>query len=239
MLIYPAIDLRGGQVVRLQKGDYDKETVYSADPALIARGFREAGASRIHMVDLDGARDGSQQNLQAVRQVASQGGWFVEMGGGARDEDSVRRMLDAGVNRVILGTMAIEQPQMMEKLAAMYPGRIAAGVDAKDGYIAIHGWRTLTDIKAYPFIESLPQRGVSCVIYTDIARDGMLQGPNFESYQALSEIKGLDVIASGGVTSLEDIKRLANMDIHGAIIGKALYDGRIDLKAAIAAGKGE
>lgn len=239
MLIYPAIDLRGGQVVRLKTGDYAQETVYGRDPAQVALGFRAAGADHIHLVDLDGARDGAQQNFAAVQKIASQGGWFVEMGGGARDEAAVERMLQAGVNRVILGTMAIERPQAMEKLAARYPGRIAAGVDARDGRVAIHGWRTLTDVDALQFVKSLPQRGVNCVIYTDIARDGMLEGPNFSAYQALANIPDLLVIASGGVTSLEDVERLAQLHLHGAIIGKALYDGRIDLARAIAAGRGE
>ncbi len=239
MLIYPAIDLRGGRVVRLRTGDYAQETVYGDDPCQVARGFRQAGATHIHLVDLDGARDGAQRNFQAVKEVAAQGGWFLEMGGGARDQAAVERMLEAGVNRVILGTLAAEQPQVMEQLARRYPGRIAAGVDARDGRVAIHGWRTLTGLDALDFVASLPQRGVDCVIYTDIARDGMLEGPNFAAYEALSRIPGLAVIASGGVSSLEDVRHLAGLGLHGAIIGKALYDGRIDLKAAIAAGKGE
>ena len=238
MLIYPAIDLRGGQVVRLKNGDYAQETVYGADPCQTALGFQAAGATHIHLVDLDGARDGAQRNFAAAGSIAAQGGWFVQMGGGARDEEAVKRMLEANVNRVILGTLAVERPLALKRLARLYPGRVAAGVDAREGRVAIHGWRTLTDVNALDFVKSLPDQGINCVIYTDIARDGMLKGPNLAAYEALAAIPGLDVIASGGVTSLEDVKALAGLGLHGAIIGKALYDGRIDLKAAIAAAKG-
>lgn len=239
MLIYPAIDLRGGKVVRLKNGDYAQETVYGADPCRAALDFKAAGASHIHLVDLDGARDGAQRNFAAVKKIAAQGGWFVQMGGGARDEDAIRRMLEAKVDRVIVGTLAIEQPRTLERLAQRYPGRVAAGVDVREGRIAIHGWRTLTDVNALDFIKRLPERGIGCVIYTDITRDGMLQGPNLAAYEALASIPGLDVIASGGVTTLGDVKALAGLGLNGAIIGKALHDGRIDLQAAIAAGKGE
>lgn len=235
MLIFPAIDLRFGQVVRLSEGDYDRMTVYEADPLAAARSYREAGAKWLHAVDLDAAKDGDQQNFNRIARLARESGLRLEVGGGARSEESARRYLDAGVSRVILGTAAVEQPELMERLAALYPGKIAAGVDARDGFVAIHGWRTVTDLNAYDFVRSLPDRGVDTVIYTDISRDGMLSGPNFEAYERLTAVKGLKIVASGGVSTLDDVKRLAKMGLYAAIIGKAIYAGSIDLKQAIQA----
>ena len=233
MLIFPAIDLREGQAVRLVEGDYDRMTVYSGDPLSVAKSFREAGAEYLHTVDLDAAKDGTQKNFDVIKALARESGLKTEVGGGARDEESARRYLDAGVERVILGSAAIENPRLLETLAAFYPGRIAAGVDARDGFVAIHGWRTVTDIPAFDFIRSLPDRGVDTVIYTDIARDGKLMGPNLEAYERLNGIKGLRVVASGGVASMEDVRTLARMGLYAAIIGKAIYSGRIDLKQAL------
>ena len=233
MLIFPAIDLRDGKVVRLTEGDYDRMTVYSADPMEAAAQFLAAGAAWLHVVDLDAARDSGQKNFPVIKRLAEHSGLCLEVGGGARSEETVRRYLDAGVKRVILGTAAVEQPALLERLAAAYPGRIAAGVDARNGLIAIHGWRTITDLNAMEFVRALPQRGVGTVIYTDIARDGMLSGPNFAAYAHLSGINGLNVVASGGVSSEEDVAALAGMKLYAAIIGKAYYDGRIDLKRAI------
>lgn len=238
MLIFPAIDLRDGHVVRLTEGDYDQMTVYSLEPAEAARAFLDAGAKYLHTVDLDGAKDGSQKNYSVIASLAKNSGLKIEVGGGARDEDSVRRYLDAGVQRVILGTMAVEKPKLMEKLAALYPGQIAAGVDARDGFVAIHGWRTVTDLDAFEFVKSLPERGVNTVIYTDIARDGKLMGPNLPAYERLNQINHLDVVASGGVSAMEDVSALARMGMYAAIIGKALYAGKIDLKEALTAARG-
>ncbi len=190
-------------------------------------------------MDLDAAKDEGQKNLAVILRLAKESGLRLEVGGGARDEDSARRYLDGGVERVILGSAAVEKPELLEKLAGLYPGRIAAGVDAKDGRVAIHGWRMITGLDAYAFVKRLPDQGVDTVIYTDIARDGMLMGPNFSAYRQLSEVKGLRVVASGGVSSEKDVETLAGMDLYAAIIGKAIYDGRIDLRRAIAAGKGE
>ena len=236
MRIFPAIDLRGGQVVRLQQGDYDKMTVYGDDPLAVAISFRDCGATHLHMVDLDAAKDGGQCNLQVIENVARQSGLFVEVGGGARDETSVQRYIDAGVHRVIVGTMAVENPALMEKLAFQFPGMIAAGIDARDGFIATHGWRELTDIRALDFLKTLPERGVNTTIYTDIACDGMLNGPNFSAYQALIAIEGLNVVASGGVSSDQDVLALSELNLYGCIIGKALYAGHIDLRSAIKQG---
>ena len=239
MLIFPAIDLRDGQVVRLTEGDYDRMTVYGADPLAAARGFREAGAEYLHVVDLDAARDGGQKNFSVIEELARKSGLRIEVGGGARSVDSAKKYLDAGVERVIVGSAAVEQPEMMEQLAHLYPGRVAAGVDAKDGKVAIHGWRTVTDLDAYAFVSCLPQQGIDTVIYTDISRDGMLAGPNLGAYERLNTIQGLRVVASGGVSSLEDVKALSGLQVYAAIIGKALYAGKIDLRQALAAAAGK
>lgn len=233
MLIFPAIDLRDGQVVRLVEGDYDRMTVYGNDPLSVAKAYREAGAEYLHVVDLDAALIGAQKNLAVIQKLAVESGLKLEVGGGVRDEASARRYLDAGVARVILGSAAIEKPELMEALAKRYPGQVAAGVDAKNGFVAIHGWKTVTDIVAFDFVESLPRRGIDTVIYTDISRDGKLQGPNISAYERLSKIRNLNIVASGGVSSPDDVTALAKLDLYAAIIGKALYDGRITLEAAL------
>ena len=237
MLIFPAIDLRDGRVVRLVEGDYDRMTVYGDDPLAAAKAYRTAGAEYLHVVDLDAALLGAQKNLAVIQKLAAESGLKLEVGGGVRDEASARRYLDAGVSRVILGSAAIEKPQLMEALARQYPGQVAAGVDAKNGFVAIHGWKTVTDIVAYDFAESLPRRGIDTVIYTDISRDGKLQGPNVAAYERLSRIRGLKIVASGGVSSPDDVAALAKLNLYAAIIGKALYDGRITLEAALKAAK--
>lgn len=233
MKIFPAIDLRQGQVVRLSEGDYGRMDVYNQDPLAVAEQFLSEGAQNLHLVDLDGAKDGTQANFRVVERIARRGGLFIQVGGGARDEDSVERYLGVGVDRVILGTMAVAQPELASCLAAKHPGRIAAGVDAKGGKVAIRGWREVTDIDSFDFMRRLPAMGIEVAIYTDIARDGMLQGTNMHAYQALSGIEGLKVIASGGVSSERDIRELRELDVHGAIIGKALYTGNLTLKRAI------
>ncbi len=239
MLIFPAIDLRNGQVVRLTEGDYDQMTVYGADPLAAAASFRAAGAEWLHVVDLDAAKDGGQKNFSIIERLAKESGLKLEVGGGARSEESAARYLDAGVFRVIVGSAAVEKPGLLEALAKKYPGKIAAGVDAKNGFVAIHGWRTVTDIPAFDFVKNLPGQGVDTVIYTDISRDGRLMGPNMSAYERLKEIEGLRVVASGGVSSIENVEALAKLELYAAIIGKALYAGKIDLKHAIDAGEGE
>ncbi len=237
MLIFPAIDLRDGRVVRLVEGDYDRMTVYGNDPLSVAKAYREAGAEYLHVVDLDAAKDGAQKNLAVIQKLAAESGLKLEVGGGVRDEASARRYLDAGVSRVILGSAAIEKPELMEALAKRYPGQVAAGVDAKNGFVAIHGWKTVTDIVAFDFVESLPRRGIDTVIYTDISRDGKMQGPNVSAYERLSKINNLNIVASGGVSSPDDVAALAKLDLYAAIIGKALYDGRMTLEEALKAAK--
>ncbi len=234
MILFPAIDLRGGRVVRLTEGDYDRMTVYGDDPVAAAAGFQAAGATHLHVVDLDGAKDGAQRNLPVIAAIVRETGLFVEVGGGARDALSVQRYLDAGASRVILGTVAVEQPALMERLAEKYPGKIAAGVDARGGYVAIHGWRTQTDIPALGFLKGLPARGVHTAIYTDIGTDGMLSGTNLAAFRDAAQIDGLDVVASGGITYEDELIRLREMGVYGAIVGKALYAGRLDLARALA-----
>ena len=239
MLIFPAIDLKDGQVVRLTEGDYGRMTVYGTDPLAAAASFKNAGAEFLHVVDLDAAKDGGQKNFSIIERLARESGLRLEVGGGARNEDSAKRYLDAGADRVIVGSAAVENPAMLETLAKRYPGRIAAGVDARDGFVAIHGWRTITDIPAFDFVKRLPAQGVDTVIYTDISRDGKLTGPNLPAYERLNRIDGLRIVASGGVASLQDVEALAKMNLYAAIIGKALYAGKIDLNQAVAAGKKE
>jgi phosphoribosylformimino-5-aminoimidazole carboxamide ribotide isomerase len=233
MILFPAIDLRGGRVVRLIEGDYDRMTVYGDNPVETAKSFRAAGATHLHLVDLDGAKDGTQVNLPVIADIARETGMFIEVGGGARDEAAVERYLDSGVSRVILGTMAVEKPFLMEALAAKHPGKIAAGVDAKGGFVAIHGWRTLTDIPALVFLKSLPGRGVDTAIYTDIATDGLLSGTNLPAFWDAARIEGLQIVASGGITYERELIALKELGLYGAIIGKALYAGKLGLVRAL------
>ena len=233
MLILPAIDLRGGRVVRLTQGDYERMTVYGDDPASTARGFEAAGAAWLHMVDLDGAKDGNPQNRAVIAQVCG-GGLKVEVGGGMRSERDVQDTLALGVSRVILGTLALTDFALLKRLVARYGERIAVGVGARDGREATHGWLRTSDTPAVGFCATLRDAGVRTVIYTDISRDGRLAGANLEVYQALCTLEGLDIVASGGVSTLEDIAALRDLGLYGCILGKALYAGRLDLGAASA-----
>lgn len=234
MKIFPAIDLRDGRVVRLSEGDYERMDVYGSDPVQVMETFIEQGATQLHVVDLDGAKGDGQRNLSVIERIVKRGGLFAQVGGGARDEACVKRYLDIGVNRVIVGTMAVQQPDLTESLAAKYPGQIAVGVDARDGRVAIHGWRELTDLDSFQFMHWLPSIGVETAIYTDISKDGMLSGASLYVYKELRGIAGLRVIASGGVSFETDIIALRDYGLHGAIIGKALYEGKLDLRRAIA-----
>ena len=233
MQIFPAIDLRGGQVVRLYQGDYDQETVYGTDPRAQARSFLEAGAQYPHVVDLDGARDGTLANFDSIAAIAKQGGLTIEVGGGIRTEERVRRYLDLGVGRCILGTIAVKDFDFTARMAQTYGDQIAVGVDARDGYVAVNGWKELSREKGVDFCRRLRDAGVRTVIYTDISRDGAGRGTNLELYEELVQIEGLDVTASGGVGSLEELRRLEQMGIRAAILGKALYDGRLDLRTVV------
>ena len=238
MLIYPAIDLRGGRVVRLQQGDYDKMTVYGDDPAAVARSFKEAGATCLHAVDLDGAKDGSPMNREVIAALCREG-LFTEVGGGMRDENAVEATLALGVSRAILGTVAVEDFALTARLGKKYGDKLAVGVDAKDGFVATHGWRTVTDVDSFDFCRRLVDVGISTVIYTDISRDGLLSGTNLAAYERLQAIHGLNVIASGGVSFEKEIAALRDLGVYGAIVGKALYTGRLSLSRVLAVARGE
>ncbi len=233
MQIFPAIDLRGGQVVRLYQGDYDQETVYAADPCAVARDFLAAGARYLHVVDLDGARDGTLANFETIAALVRQGGLYIEVGGGIRTEERIRRYLDLGVGRCILGTIAVKDFAFTERMAKKYGDRIAVGVDARDGFVAVSGWKELSAERGVDFCRRLRDAGVKTVIYTDISRDGAEQGTNLDLYRELAEIEGLDITASGGVSSIEELRELQTIGTKAAILGKALYTGRLDLKTVM------
>ena len=233
MLIFPAIDLYGGKAVRLYKGDYQNMTVYSDDPLSVARDFVKAGATCIHMVDLEGARDGTTPNLDIVRSIAQNTPLFTEIGGGIRSMETVRAYLEAGVDRVILGTAAVTDPAFLKEALAEYGERIAVGVDIKDGKVAIKGWLETAEDDAMTFCGKMQSLGVRTIISTDISKDGAMMGANHELYRTLAEQFDLHIVASGGVSSIEDVKRLRALDLYGAIIGKAYYTGAIDLSEAI------
>ena len=233
MLIYPAIDLYDGKAVRLYKGDYQNMTVYSENPIEIARDFENAGATCIHMVDLEGARDGTTPNLHIVRQVAQETSLFVEIGGGIRSMETVDAYFSAGVDRIILGTAAVNDPDFLHRAVAKYGEKIAVGADVKDGYIAIKGWLEQSALTLDAFLEKMEVIGIKNIICTDISRDGAMRGTNLELYRELSRKYKMDITASGGVSTLEDVRQLRRMDLYGAIIGKAYYTGAIDLREAI------
>ena len=237
MYIYPAIDLYGGKAVRLFKGDYTQMTVYSDDPVGVARDFAAAGASRIHLVDLEGARIGKPANLSAIAKIIEATGLFAEVGGGIRDMETVESYLAIGVSRVILGTAAVRNPDFLKAALGKYGEKIAVGVDLKGGFVAIKGWTETSELKAGDFFEKMQTLGVKTIICTDISRDGAMKGSNLNLYRDLSARFDIYLIASGGVSSMEDVTALAAMGLHGAIIGKAYYVGAVDLKEAVEAAK--
>ena len=233
MKLYPAIDLRGGQAVRLYQGDYDQMTVYNADPVAQAQAFLDAGARCLHVVDLDGAKDDTTANLETIAAIAALGGLFIEVGGGIRDEARIRRYLDLGVGRCILGTVAVKDFDFTARMAQRYGARIAVGVDMKDGFIAVNGWREVTPEPGVAFCRRCAAAGVQAVIATDIARDGTLQGTNLDLYRELLAIPGLEVTASGGIARMQELAELQAMGCHAAILGKSIYTGAIDLAEAV------
>lgn len=233
MDLYPAIDLFGGKAVRLFKGDYAQMTVYSDDPVSVAGDFAASGAKHIHLVDLEGAKTGKPENLETIRRILKSTGLFAQVGGGIRDPETVEQYLSIGVNRVILGTAAVTDPALLETALARFGEKIAVGVDLKDGFVAIKGWTETSDQSAGAFFARMEQLGVKTVICTDISRDGAMKGTNRELYRQLSQTYAIDLIASGGVSTLEDVAALREMNLSGAIIGKAYYIGAIDLKTAV------
>lgn len=235
MILFPAIDLFDGKAVRLYKGDYAQMTVYSAHPPSVARDFVERGATHIHIVDLAGAKDGTTPNLETVCAIKEASGAFCEIGGGIRSMEVVRRYLDAGLDRVILGTAAVTDRAFLREAVSEYGEQIAVGVDLKDGFVAVKGWTETTALTADAFCAELQALGVRTLICTDISRDGAMRGANLALYRDLSEKFDLNITASGGMSSLEDVLRLREMGLYGAIIGKAYYTGALDLKKAIEA----
>ena len=233
MILFPAIDLVGGKAVRLYKGDYSQMTVYDDDPLDAARRFEAAGATHIHMVDLEGARDGGTPNFESVRRVAANTNLFVEIGGGIRDMEVVERYLSAGIRRVILGTAAIKDADFTRRAIERFGDAIALGADVRDGEVAIRGWLELSGMSLTTFCEKYQAMGVRTLICTDISRDGAMMGTNRALYADLQRRYRMDIVASGGVSSLEDVRALAALGLYGAIVGKAVYTGDIDLKTAI------
>ena len=229
MKIFPAIDLKDGRVVRLTQGDYGRVTQYAVEPEEAARSFVEAGAKYVHIVDLDGAKDGTTANLSTVARVLRDGRLFAEVGGGIRDRARIEAYLAAGASRVILGTAAVNDRAFLEEAVKAYGARVAVGVDAREGRVAVDGWQTVTALDGVEFCQRLRDMGVATVIYTDIARDGAMRGVNLEIYRTLLGIKGLEIVASGGVSTLEDVRALRDMGVPAAIVGKALYSGALNL----------
>ena len=233
MNIIPAIDLIGGQAVRLVKGDYDKVTVYSDDPAAVAESFERAGAKYLHVVDLDGAKDGTTANFETIKKIIERTDLSVEVGGGIRTLERVRQYIDVGVDRVIIGTAAVTDPDFLSEAVKLYGEKIVVGVDIKDGFVAIKGWLEISELSCKDFCKKLEALGVKTIICTDISKDGMMSGTNRELYRELYDEFELNIIASGGVSSMEDIAVLSNMGLFGAIVGKAIYTGAIELSEAI------
>lgn len=237
MIIFPAIDLYDKKAVRLLKGDYNNMTVYSDNPIEIARDFERQGAKHIHMVDLEGAKDGTTPNIDIVLQIANETSLFTEIGGGIRSMDTVKKYLDAGVDRVILGTAAVNDEEFLKEAVSIYGEKIAVGADVKDGYIAIKGWLEKSEITLDNFFEKMQSLGVQTIICTDISKDGAMRGTNLQMYRDLSKKYSVDITASGGVSSLDDVKELRSMELYAAIIGKAYYTGAIDLAEAVEVAK--
>ena len=237
MKIFPAIDLYGGKAVRLFKGDYSKMTVYSENPLEVARDFEQKGAEFIHFVDLEGAKDGTTPNFETVKSIAENTRLFTEIGGGIRSMETVEKYLGAGVDRVILGTAAVENQDFLKAAVNKYGDKIAVGVDIKDGFVAVKGWTEASSYSCFDFCEKMRETGVKTLICTDISKDGAMQGTNRELYRELAEKFDIDIVASGGVSTLDDIKALKKLGLYGAIIGKAYYIGAIDLKEALEAAK--
>jgi len=239
MIILPAIDLIGGRCVRLRQGDYSRETVFDEDPAAVARRFEAAGATWLHVVDLDGARLGEPKNVDTIRAIVSAVRMSVEVGGGIRTTQAAADLLGMGVHRVIVGTRAVREPEWLAEIAGKFPGRVALGLDAKSGRVAVEGWQRRAGRTAAEVAGSAAGLPLAAIIYTDIARDGMMVGPNVEATAELVKATRLPVIASGGVTTADDVRRLKKAGTAGAIIGRALYEGKMTLEAALQAAQGD
>lgn len=229
MIIFPAIDIQNGQCVRLTQGDYAQQTVYHQQPVEVAKAFEQEGAKFIHLVDLDGAKSGQTPNIQTIAAIAQAVNIPVQVGGGVRSIEKVQQLIEQGVQRVIIGTAAIQNPAFLQKAVEQFGDQIAVSIDARNGFVATEGWTTTSEVKALDLIQSLEQIGVATIVYTDIFKDGMMSGPNFKELGEVNQATTMQVIASGGVTQVSDVEQLERMDLYGAIIGKALYEGTIQL----------
>ncbi len=233
MILFPAIDLYDHKVVRLLKGDYEKMTVYSDDPLATAKNIECMGGKWLHLVDLEGAKDGTTPNFDVVSAIAKETGLKVEIGGGIRSFETIEKYLNAGVSRVILGTKAVKDPEFLKDAVSKWGDKIAVGVDAKNGKVAVNGWLDVLDIDMFDFLQDIKEMGVKTAIVTDISKDGAMKGTNLPLYERLSKLSGIDITASGGVSTLDDLKALKAMNIYGAILGKAMYNGAIELSEAL------
>ena len=233
MQIWPAIDLLGGKCVRLQQGDYGRETVFSDDPLAMALKFQAAGARHLHLVDLDGARDGRPTNHEIVREIVKSVDMECELGGGIRNQDTIDKLFNTGLERLVLGTAALKDPVWLRQMTAAYPEKLVLGIDARDGFVATHGWLEVSDVRATQLASQFDDVPLAAIIYTDIALDGMLSGPNVPEMAKMQKQASVPVIASGGVTTVDDIRALAEAGLAGVIVGRALYQGTLDLTEAI------
>jgi phosphoribosylformimino-5-aminoimidazole carboxamide ribotide isomerase len=239
MKIFPAIDIIEGQVVRLTEGDYSKATTYKITPQEAAKNFYESGARHMHIVDLDGAKSGKADNGATIQKIVSEFDMFIEVGGGIRTEEQIKKYLDCGVSRVILGTIAVKNFSFVEKMISKFGDKISVGVDANNGKVAVNGWREVTKINSVEFCQKLERAGVSHVIYTDISRDGQLNGTNLDIYEVLCQTLSLKITASGGITYLHELQKLRDLGLYGAILGKALYENKLSLKQAVMLAEGK
>lgn len=235
MEVWPAIDLRGGKCVRLRQGDYDQETIFNDDPAGVARQFADAGARFLHVVDLDGAREGSPVNLPAVQAIVEAVDMRVELGGGVRDEQSISELLGFGLDRLVVGTSAIKQPEWFRGIVRQFPGRLVLGIDARDGLVATDGWLETSQLGAVELAQQLAGEPLAAIVYTDIATDGMMAGPNTAAMAQMQQAVDVPVVASGGVTTADDVAALAEAGLAGCIIGRALYEGTLTIEEALEA----
>jgi phosphoribosylformimino-5-aminoimidazole carboxamide ribotide isomerase len=235
--IFPAIDLKDKKAVRLLKGDYNKVTVFNDNPVEVAKEFENSGAEYLHVVDLDGAKDGDTTNFDVVKAIIDNTSLKVEIGGGIRTEEVIKKYIDAGAFRVILGTVAITEPEFTEEMIRKYGNKIAIGVDISDGFVAVKGWTEISKVSCDELFEKMEKAGADTIICTDISKDGAMEGTNLQLYKELSEKFNIKIIASGGVSDMENIKALTKLNVFGAIVGKALYLGKVDLKEAIEVAK--
>ncbi len=233
MQIWPAIDLLGGKCVRLQQGDYDRETVFSEDPVAMARQWEAAGANCLHLVDLDGAKDGTPTNREIIARIVEAVSMTCEVGGGVRDEQTIRDFFDLGIHRLVIGTQALRQPEWFSEMCRLFPGRLVLGIDARNGQVATDGWQKTSQTCAVDLARQFAEEPLAAVVYTDIATDGMLCGPNLNEMRTMTESVRVPVVASGGISSIDDLNALARIPVAGAIIGRAIYEGTLDLNSAL------